>query len=258
MTPLLSASNLSFRYTDKPVVRDVNVSLSAGEIVALLGPNGSGKTTLIRLLLGHLHASAGSIQWDNRDLGHWPRRDLAKRVAYLPQSPTIDPDQRVIDVLRLGRAPYLQAFGIESTRDVEVVEQVIQQLGLSDIVNRPMSDLSGGQRQRIFVGRCLVQQPAALLLDEPSTFLDLKAQIELSNLLKNLAKEQQIAVLMASHDLNLAGGLADRVMLLKEGSLIREGSAAEVLDSALLQDVYGVPMERIESAGRPLVFPRPS
>lgn len=255
MNPLLSAANVSFAYTDRPVVREVSVALNPGEIVALLGPNGSGKTTLIRALLGHLRAS-GSVQWEGRPLSDWPRREFARRVAYLPQSPTIEPQQRVIDILRLGRAPYLRAFGIESQQDVSVVEQVINQLDLSAIVNRPIDELSGGQRQRVFVGRCLIQQPAAMLLDEPSTFLDLKAQVDLARLLKTLAKEQQIGILMASHDLNLAGGLADRVVLLKDGAMVRQGTVDDVLRPDVLGDVYGVTMDRIEAGGRPALIPR--
>src|SRR4051794_174596 len=108
----LSASAITFAYTDAPVLRDVSLALSAGEVVALLGPNGSGKSTLMRVLLGHLHASAGTVRWDDRDLRDWRRRDLAKRVAYLPQAPTFETEDRVLDVLRLGRSPYWQAFGI--------------------------------------------------------------------------------------------------------------------------------------------------
>jgi iron complex transport system ATP-binding protein len=256
MTPLLTSSGIHFAYAQNPVLRDVSVSLRAGEIVALLGPNGSGKTTLIRVLLGHLRPSVGSILWDDRTVQDWPRRELARRVAYLPQSPTIEPEQRVIDVLRLGRAPYLQGFGIESSHDLDVVQRVIHQLDLPDIADRPIASLSGGQRQRVFVGRCLVQEPAALLLDEPSTFLDLKAQIELATLLKALAKNQKIGVLMASHDLNLAAGLADRILLLKSGALAAEGPPDLVLQPELLEKVYEVAMERVVTGQGFVVMPR--
>src|SRR5690349_22159494 len=111
---LLDATSITFSYGIREVLREVSVSLAPGELVALLGPNGSGKSTLIKVLLGHLRASAGSIQWDDRDLHDWPRRELARRIAYLPQSPLWEPGQRAIDVLRLGRAPYWGAFGIES------------------------------------------------------------------------------------------------------------------------------------------------
>src|SRR5262249_29813120 len=150
---------------------------------------------------------------------HWTRRELARRVAYLPQSPVADAGQTVIDTLRLGRSPYWSAFGIESPRDEQVVRSVSARLGLDDLLSRPLDELSGGQRQRVFVGRCLVQEPAAMLLDEPSTFLDLRHQVELCQLLRQLAKEQSIGVLMASHDLNLAAAYANRVVVLSEGTI---------------------------------------
>jgi len=245
MSELLEANGVSFAYTTRPVLREVSLSLQAGEIVALIGPNGSGKSTLLRALLGQLWAS-GMIEWDNRPLANWRHRDLARRIAYLPQSPSYDIDHRTIDVLRLGRAPYWSAFGIESQRDAEVIERVAAQLQLTDLLHRRVDELSGGQRQRIFIGRCLVQEPAALLLDEPNTFLDIRHQVELSGLLHRLSREQNVAVLMASHDLNLAGATADRLVLLDEGKVAAEGAPGEVLDPQILSRVYGVQMERIE------------
>ncbi|HEY1628955.1 MAG TPA: ABC transporter ATP-binding protein [Tepidisphaeraceae bacterium] len=221
----------------------------------MLGPNGSGKSTLIKTLLGHLSAN-GTIEWDGRSLRDWRRRDLARRVAYLPQTPTLQPEQRVIDVLRLGRAPYWQTFGLESPHDAEVVAGVGQMLQLNNLLDRRMDNLSGGQCQRVFIGRCLVQEPAAMLLDEPNTFLDLKHQIELTSLLRQLAVEKNIAVLMASHDLNLAAALADRVLLLKEGAIVRDGSPSDAMQPDVLSDVYEVPMQRIDRDGKPLVFPQ--
>ncbi|MDB5173423.1 MAG: transporter [Phycisphaerales bacterium] len=255
MTSLLQSENLSFSYGDRPILRGVALRLAPGEVVALLGPNGSGKSTLLRCLLGHLPAS-GTIIWEQRSLADWRRRDLARRVAYLAQSPAWEPEQRVSDVLRMGRSPYLQAFGIESPRDVEVVGQVARALGLADFFDRRMHALSGGQRQLVFLGRCLVQEPRALLLDEPNTFLDLRHQVDLGHRLKDLAKRQGIAVLMASHDLNLAGMFADRLLLLEVGTIAADGPPEEVLRPELLSRVYGLPMERIERTdGKVYVFP---
>src|SRR5688572_29536040 len=168
MTRVLDAADVAFAYGDRPVLRGVSVTLSPGEVVALLGPNGSGKSTLIRVLLGQLVPAAGSVTWQEKPIASWRRRDLARLVAYLPQSPSYEPEQRVAEALRLGRAPYWGAFGIESTRDAQVVGEVARLLALEDLLARRMDELSGGQRQRVFVGRCLVQEPRALLLDEPN------------------------------------------------------------------------------------------
>ena len=252
MNILLKAIGVSVSYGDRPALGGVELTLSAGEIVALLGPNGSGKSTLIQSLFGHLKAT-GDIKWFEKALPDWNRRELARKLAYLPQSPGYEPEQRVVDVLRLGRSPYWSAFGIESARDEQVVRSVANQLALADLLDRPMAELSGGQRQRVFVGRCLVQEPAALLLDEPNTYLDLKHQVELCKLLRQLAKSQSIAVLMALHDLNLAAAFADRVVLLSDGVVAAAGSL-NVLRPDLLSSVYGLPMVRIDREGESPVF----
>jgi iron complex transport system ATP-binding protein len=251
--PLLSATNLSFSYSDKPILRDVSVSLESTQIVALIGPNGSGKSTLIRSLLGHLSAT-GEINWDNKPLSRWRRRELAKFVAYLPQTPTHDVDQTVLDVLRLGRAPYLHAFGLESDADLRVVHDVANELSLTDLLTRRMDELSGGQRQRVFVGRCLVQQPKALLLDEPNTYLDLRHQADLAKLLRTLSRDRGIGILMAMHDLNLAAAIADKLVLLDGGAVAANGTVGDVLQPALLSRVFQTPLHRVDS-DRPFVVP---
>lgn len=256
MTPLLQAEQLRFSYGAGLVIDDVSLALAPGEVVGLLGPNGSGKSTLIKLLLGHLPAQAGAVRWEGRALAQWSRRALAQRVAYLPQAPQADLEQRVLDVLRLGRAPYLGAFGLEGSHDVEVVAQVAASLELTDLLARRMDELSGGQRQRVFIGRCLAQEPKALLLDEPNTFLDLRHQIDLCQWLVRLARERGIAVVMALHDLNLAGTYADRLLLLSEGRPAAAGAPKDVLDPVLLSRIYQTPLERIDHGSRTLIIPR--
>jgi ABC-type cobalamin/Fe3+-siderophores transport system ATPase subunit len=256
---LLHAQSVTFSYprSTNAVLGEIALSLAAGEVVALIGPNGSGKSTLLRCLLGQL-PSTGTVQWDGRAVSTWRRRELARYVAYLPQAPAHEPGQTVAEVLRLGRAPYWGAFGLETAADMAAVREVAGVLALDDLLGRPLDELSGGQRQRVFVGRCLAQGPKALLLDEPNTFLDLRHQVELCQLLRKLADEKQIGILMASHDLNLAAAWADRLVLLDNGAVAAAGPAATVLDPALLGRVYGLPMRRIDDGaapGKPLVFP---
>jgi len=251
---LLHAQSLHFAYGPLRVLDDVSLDLAPGELVALLGPNGSGKSTLIKTLTGFLDTN-GEVAWQGRSLRAWARADLARQVAYLPQAPSHSPGDRVVDVLRLGRSPYWGAFGVESSRDEEVVRRVASDLSLTDVLNRPMSELSGGRRQLVFVGRCLVQEPRAMLLDEPATFLDLRHQVELLRLLQKLTKEQSIGVLMASHDLNLTAAYADRLIVLHEGKIVAAGSRDDVLRAEILSPVYGVPMTRIERPGGAFVFP---
>jgi iron complex transport system ATP-binding protein len=255
MTRLLDATDITFAYAGLAALRGVSLGVDARQIVALLGPNGSGKSTLLQALLGHLPAT-GTMLIEGMPIVKWPPRLLARRMAYLPQNPSFEPAQHVRDVLRMGRAPYWGAFGLESTQDVRIADDIAGQLALRDLLDRPMHALSGGQRQRAFIARCLVQQPALLLLDEPDTFLDLRHQVELGRLIRSLARDHGIGVLWASHDLNQAAAFADRFVLLREGQVAAAGSADDVLRSELLSNVYGVALERIDRAGRPpMVLP---
>jgi ABC-type cobalamin/Fe3+-siderophores transport system ATPase subunit len=253
---MLDARNVSFAYNGSPALEGVNLSLRGGQVITILGPNGSGKSTLLKVLMGSLPGQ-GRIQWIGRDLSAWRRRDLARCVAYLPQTPAWEATQAVADTLRLGRAPYWGALGLESERDEKIVYAVAQSLELSDLLDRRMDELSGGQRQRVLLGRCMAQEPKAMLLDEPDTFLDLKHQIELHRLLRDLAKNRGLGVLLASHDLNLASLFADEVIILRGGRIAAMGSPRDVLAPAILEEVYGVPMERIERVGgASVIIPR--
>ena len=255
MEPILHVDGLGFSYGAAEVLRDVGLELRGGELLALLGPNGSGKSTLIRALLGMLR-TRGTIVWLGRDLRRWRRRELARQVAYLPQSPAWEPQQTVGDVLKLGRAPYWGPFGIESEDDLRIVREVADLLELGKLLQRRLDEISGGQRQRVFLGRALAQRPRAMLLDEPGTFLDLRHQVYVLRLLRELVTEQGIAVLMASHDLTLSAAFADRVLVLHEGRVVAAGPAAQVLEPGLLQQVYGVPMHVLHRpGGPPIVVP---
>ena len=253
---LLRAENIRFAYGEVAALDGVSLGLKAGEIVAVLGPNGSGKSTLLRVLLGHLSATA-DIGWNGKSLQAWGRRELAKLAAYLPQSPVWESGQSVVDALRLGRAPYWGPIGIESAADEQIVRKIADQLELGDLLRRKMDELSGGQRQRVLLGRALAQQPRAMLLDEPSTFLDLKHQMELGRLLRERAKADGIGMLLASHDLNLTAMFADTVLLLDRGRIAAAGAPADVLQPATLESVYGVAMERFDRKdGPPAVVPK--
>ena len=250
---MLAATDVTLDLAGRPVLRGVDLTLAAGEVVALIGPNGSGKTSLLRAVLGTV-PSTGRVRWFDRD--DWPRRELARRVAYLPQSPSWDPGQRAVDVVRMGRTPFVGAFGIEGRRDADAVSEAAAAADVTDLLHRPVDELSGGQRQRVFLARCLAQQPAALMLDEPNTFLDLRYQVELCQRLRRLAAERSIGVLMAVHDLTLASLFADRVVLLTDGRVVATGTAAEVLTVDRLSAAYGLPLASLSGPNsRPVLVP---
>jgi iron complex transport system ATP-binding protein len=250
---MLQATGIEFAYDVEPVLRGVDVSMTAGQTVVVIGPNGSGKSTLLRVLLGDLRGR-GTIHWDGKPIGEWSPRNLARRVAYLPQGPAFDPADRVADVLRLGRAPYAGAFGIESAGDGRVVDEVADLLELTPLLARRMDQLSGGQRQRVFVGRCLVQQPSALLLDEPDAHLDLHHRAGLCRLLRRIAAEQKIAILAAVHDLNVAAALADSCVVLSGGRVVAAGAADAVLVPETLEPIFQTRIRRLTAeSGRVMI-----
>jgi iron complex transport system ATP-binding protein len=249
---LIEAENLRVRFGQTTVLDGVSVRASAGEIVTLIGPNGSGKTTLLRALAG-LQPSDGEVRINRKPLRTFARAELAKVLAYLPQAPSSDATDRVREVLHLGRAPHRTLLGLESESDARIVSEVADALQLSPLLDRPLGTLSGGQRQRVFLGRALVQQPAVLLLDEPATFLDVRHQVDLHRLLRTLARERGLAIVMASHDLNLAATHADSAVLLKAGRLTASGSVGEVMTGDQLGNVFDTPMRQIEIDGRQYV-----
>jgi iron complex transport system ATP-binding protein len=254
MSLVLAIRNLSIRLGGASILTDVSLDVGPGEFVTLIGPNGSGKTTLLRAAIGAI-ASEGAVRWMDRDTASLGERERVGMFAYLPQHPSPLPDHRVGEVIALGRVAHLGPLGFERLIDREVVFDVARRLDLTDLMDRPMHTLSGGQRQRVFVARCLAQQPRALVLDEPTSFLDLRHQVELLRLLKACTSECGLAVLMACHDLNLAATHCDRLVLVDRGRVVRSGVPDEVLDARVLSEVFEVPMRRIDLEGRPQVVP---
>ena len=257
---LLSVDRLGVSLSGRAVLRDVALSLAAGEVVALIGPNGGGKSTLLKSIVRQRVAGrstvVGDIRWDGRPLKRWSGKALARRVAMLPQHPSCDETDRVADVLRQGRSGRWGWFGLETPGDEAVVRRVAGLMQVDDLLERKIGTLSGGQRQRVFVGRCLVQEPAALLLDEPGTFLDLRHQLDLHRLLHRLARRERLGVLIASHDLNLAAMFADWMILLHDGVVRAAGPPGEVMQPAVLSAAYEVPLKRLTTDdGRVVVIP---
>ncbi len=186
----------------------------------------------------------------------WSRKTLARRIAYLPQSPTFDPAHSVRDHLRLGRAPYWKILGLESDHDIDVVQKTAKLLDLTDLLHRPIDQLSGGQRQRVFLARCLIQEPRVLLLDEPNTHLDLHHQVDLLKLLRQLAEEQKIAVILASHDINLSAAFANQLILLNNGAVAASGTPYKILWPETLAPIYKLQVVRLDAPSGPVIFPK--
>ena len=238
--PLLDMQGVSFGYRQHALFYNVSLQVAAGEMVGLLGPNGSGKTTLLRLLSGVLQPQQGHILLEGRDLRQWGRRGAARRIAVVPQELHVPFAFTVEHMIGLGRTPFVHSFwGMRTKHDREITQDAMVTAEVSELSERIFNELSGGERQRVMIAMALAQQPAILLLDEPTSHLDIKYQIETLELVQRLNRERKVAIIAAMHDLNLAARYFPRLLLFQRG-IVTDASPAEVLEPHLLSRVYGI------------------
>ncbi|MEM7587861.1 MAG: ABC transporter ATP-binding protein [Acidobacteriota bacterium] len=254
----LRTEGLSFAYGDDAVLSEVDLVAEAGEVTAIVGPNGVGKTTLLRLLAGLLAPDRGQIQIGEQEVDRASRRRLARRIALAPQLEKPAWPLTVSQMVALGRAPHVGWWRSYSPADREVVERVLEQVGLSTLADRLITELSGGEYSRAVLARTLAQEPRVLLLDEPTAHLDLKHQAEVLRRLRQLAHEDGLTVVVTLHDLNQAATTADRVALLQSSSLRASGPPEEVLTREHLEPTYGVAVSVVPhpETGVPWIMPR--
>jgi iron complex transport system ATP-binding protein len=255
--PLLRAERLTLAYDEAAVVRDLDLEIPRGRITAVVGANGCGKSTLLRALGRLMAPRAGTVLLDGRAIRELPTNQVAKRLGLLPQSPVAPDGLAVEDLVARGRYPHQRIFRRWSVQDEAAVEAALAATGMGDLRDRPIDELSGGQRQRAWIALTLAQQTEILLLDEPTTFLDLAHQIEVLDLLGELVAEHGRTVVMVLHDLNQACRYADRLVAMRDGRVHRAGAPADVVDAELVQEVFGVEAQIVEDpvTGTPLCLP---
>ncbi len=245
MTPLIEAQHLAYAYGGGPwAIRDVSFSVEPASMIAVIGANGSGKSTLIRLLAGLLRPASGTILLDGIQFHSWQPRLRARAIAYMPQTTATVFPFRAIDVVLSGRTPHAPHFGFESERDRQIALESLEAAGAAHLADRCVTALSGGERQMVILARALAQQPRVLLLDEPSASLDLKHRADLMRTLARLRETRGLSVVMITHDLQLTGSLFDRILALRCGQLVAQGSPEEILRSELLSEIYDDPKVR--------------
>ncbi|MEW9513919.1 MULTISPECIES: ABC transporter ATP-binding protein [Streptomyces] len=234
------AEGLGFGYPGREVLRGVDLSIGAGELVALIGLNGCGKSTFLKLAAGLLTPGAGRVLLDGDDVARLPRRAAARRVALLHQSAPAVPALTVRQLVRQGRYATRGPLGMLRDGDDEVVNRALADVGVTDWADRPVDALSGGERQRVRLAMALAQDAPLLFLDEPTTYLDLRHQLEVLQTVVRLRAERRLTVVMVLHDLNHAARFADRIVALREGRIAADGPPAEVVTERLLAEVLGV------------------
>ncbi len=242
---LLRAENVSYGYrTGRDAVgfqlQAVSIAAPKGGLTALLGPNGGGKTTLMSLLAGVLKPRHGRVLLDGTDIRTLSRRQVARRIAVVPQETHPAFDYTVMEMVLMGRHPHLSAFAVEGPQDIDIARQALAATGTATLAERSYMTLSGGEKQRVIVASALAQSPDLLLLDEPTASLDLAYQLEFAALLSRLNRERGVTMVLATHDLNLAAALCTHVVMIRAGSVLAEGPTTDVLTAAGVRELYGV------------------
>ena len=256
----LGARDLSLGYGSTPIVEGLTVDVAPGAVTAIVGPNACGKSTLLRGLARLMSPAAGQVILDGSDITRLRTKDVAKRLGLLPQSSIAPEGITVADLVTRGRFPHQTMLRQFSRADQQAVADAMAATGVTAIAGRPVDQLSGGQRQRVWIAMVLAQQTPLILLDEPTTFLDIAHQIELLDLFADLNAEQGCTIVAVLHDLNHACRFADQIIAMKSGAIVAQGNPADVITATLVEEVYGLKCQVIDDpeTGTPLVIPRAS
>lgn len=253
--PILSVRGLAWQSDGRQILGPVDLDVLRGECLAVVGPNGAGKTTLLRCLTGLLRPTAGDLRFEGQPFATLSRRALARRIAYVPQIRPARVPLTVEEVVLLGRYPHLSAFQIAPRKeDFAAVDAALDLVGIDDLRRRPVDELSGGERQAAFIAAALAQEAELLVLDEPTIHLDARHQRDLADLLLKLDAEAGRTVLLATHDLNLASLLGDRLLALSSGRVLASGTPSQILEPGLLERLFRARFEIVRGGERPVTL----
>lgn len=236
----ISVKNLKVSYEDNIIIEDMSLSIPKGKISIIIGSNGCGKSTLLKTISRINKPKSGEIFINNKNIKKVKEKDIAKEVAFLPQGPVCPSGLTVRELVAFGRFPHQKMVGGLNAHDKEVIEWAIEETGLSEFADREVENLSGGQRQRAWIALVLAQETEIIMLDEPTTYLDMSYQLEVLEVLQKLNKEKNITVVIVLHELNNACKFADNIIGLKKGKIICEGKPIEVINKETLKEIYGI------------------
>jgi iron complex transport system ATP-binding protein len=240
MTPMFQLTNITFGYTKTPVLRDISVRLASGEFVVLVGPNGAGKSTLLKIMAGLIRGYSGKVEFANTSLSRYNSRDLAKRIAFVPQETHMAFPFTVTEIVMMGRLPHRTGGMFDSGRDLAKTEEAMAMTDTAELGSKTFNQLSGGERQRVVLASALAQDPEVLLLDEPTVYLDLKHQIQFYDILERLNAERGMTIICVTHDVNLAARYAHRMIAIREGRFVADGIPDEVLTPQHVYEIFEI------------------
>ncbi len=249
---IISIEGVEFGYSSTPVLKDVTAVLEGPKFISILGPNGVGKSTLIHCINKILAPNDGTVMIDDRDVKDITIKEMAKMVGYVPYSANDTFPLTVVDTVLMGRHPHSHRGSLDS--DLDIVYETLNMLGILDLAMRSFNELSAGQHQKVMLARGLAQEPKVLLLDEPTSNLDVRHQLEVAKMLKRLSREKGILVIMICHDINIAAKYSDEILLMYDGSIFDVGTPNEVITCENLRTVYGVDSRVIDDDGMPHVI----
>ena len=250
----IETENLSVGYDRKPLIEHIGIRVKRGEVLTLIGPNGSGKSTILKSIVGQLKLIAGTILLDREDMASRSRNDVAKRMAIL-MTERLQPELMTCrDMVSTGRYPYTGRLGLLSEEDKRIVEEALAQVDGAELADRPFTAISDGQRQRILLARALCQQPEIIILDEPTSFLDIRYKLELLTILKKMVREKNLAVIMSLHELDLAERVSDTVVCVSGDRIDRIGSPEEIFTKEYIASLYHMEPGRYDSCFDTLEF----
>jgi iron complex transport system ATP-binding protein len=255
--PVLEARGLRLAYDGRPVIHGLDLEIERGSVTTFVGANGCGKSTLLKAFGRILTPAAGAVHLDGGPIRRMPTKQVARRLAILPQSPIAPPGTSVRDLVLRGRNPHQTWARPWTPADARIADEAIAATGLSEVAHRDVSSLSGGQRQRAWIALVLAQEAETLLLDEPTTYLDLTHQLDVLRLLRRINRERGATIVMVLHDLSLAARYSDRLIVLHEGGVVADGAPADVLTPATLERAFGLHARVVPDpvTGTPLVVP---
>lgn len=258
--PGIALADASFRYGKHLVLREINLETSAGEFLGIIGPNGCGKSTLLKGMCGLLRPCRGTVTLNGVNISKNHHDYTARNIALVPQNVALPPLFSVMDIVLMGRTPHLKMLQYEGKLDISIAIDALEATRTLRLADKHIDELSGGEKQRVLIARALAQQAGILLLDEPTANLDINYQAEVLNFVRQLCRDKGLSVAAALHDINLASQYCDRIIMLKDGHIWRQGSPREVLDAATIRDIYGVDVSvyphPVNSLPTALVTPR--